>query len=233
MRSFLLSFLICLFSWTNSWAELGRRKISEQYKFKSSQIKVAFFDADSTLRVSKSGSVSANGPNDFEILPGTVDAIQRLNADGYFVAIVSNQAGIPRYISRETADEALKNLVDTFARNGAIIDYYDFAENYDSNRKPGVGMANRLERLATEKLGRPISIDRKKSFMVGDAGWKKGEQRPDGREGFSLSNSDRLFAENYGIPFREAQDFFGWQIYGYDAINTYEECQKVLASMGK
>lgn len=212
--------------------ELGRQKISLLFQINSTkQIKVAFFDADSTLRVSKSGSVSANGSDDFEILPGTIQAIKQLNADGYFVAIVSNQAGIPKYVSLETADRALQNLVIEFAAQGATIHYYDFSESYDDMRKPNVGMAILLEQKLKQAFGEVTQIDRNHSFMVGDAAWKKGELRPDNRDGFNVSNSDRLFAENFKIEFKEPADFFGWRIHGYDIIESLEACKALLKTM--
>src|SRR6188508_2373519 len=60
------------------------------------KVRVAFFDADSTLRVAKNYTVSANGPKDVNILPFVGPKIAELNAQGYLVAIVSNQGGISK-----------------------------------------------------------------------------------------------------------------------------------------
>lgn len=60
--------------------------------------------------------------------------------------------------------------------------------------------------LKTEKNG--IDVDLVHSFMVGDAGYKRGQKAPSGREYNDFSDSDRVFAENLGISFFHARDFF-------------------------
>ena len=211
---------------------LFRRIISQEFVVSDpTNIIVAFFDADSTLRVSKSGSVSANGPDDFEILPGVAAEIKKLNDAGILVVVVSNQGGIPKYISLETADLALKNLKLELPKEGARIDYFDFSENDDEDRKPKIGMGHRLEKILKEKFGPQAQINKSKSFMVGDSAWKKGETRPDGKPGSNFSNSDKRFAENYGIAFHEPADFFGWREYQVDVINSLKECQALFARM--
>src|SRR5690606_36349155 len=56
--------------------------------------KVAFFDADSTIRVSKSGVVTATSPTDVNVLPFAASEIAKLDREGYIVAVVSNQGGV-------------------------------------------------------------------------------------------------------------------------------------------
>jgi HAD superfamily hydrolase (TIGR01662 family) len=135
-----------------------------------------------------------------------------LSQQGFLLAIASNQAGITNgYISFAEVEEAFQETLRKFADMGIVFNYYDFAEEKDENRKPGVEMAWRLERKLNY-LGR--KIDWPRSFMVGDAGWKKGKDlRPDGSMGTDHSSSDRLFAENIarrhaGFAFFYANDFF-------------------------
>jgi DNA 3'-phosphatase len=213
--------------------ELHRQQFLSQDFQHEGGVNVAFFDADSTLRVSKEGTPSANGPHDYLILPGVKEEIRRLNHQGYLVVIVSNQAGIPKYISLKDADSAIFNMIQDLKAEGAIVHYYDFAENRDDHRKPGTGMARDLQARLVESLGKSGSINKAKSFMVGDASYKRaingepGETRPDGRLGFNVSNSDRLFAENFGIKFYEPQDFFGWKKYGVELIESKEHLQEL------
>ncbi len=200
-------------------------------------VKVAFFDADSTLRISKSGSPSANGVHDYWILPGVAHQIQRLNQDGFLVAIVSNQAGIPQYVSLEDADQALFNLIQDLRIQGAFVDYFDFAENKDRFRKPQTGMKERLENVLQQTFGNHVRIDSTHSLMVGDSAYKKAsgsspaDVRPDGRAGFNFSNSDRIFAKNLGIDFHEPQYFFGWSKYGVEIIETVSDLNALLTKM--
>ncbi len=186
------------------------------FKFDSSapSVKVAFFDADDTLRRSKSGAIVVNEEADLQILPGRAAKIAELNQQGYLVVIVSNQGGIPQYLSLEQAESLLAKTISELSREGGRVHYFDFAEFRDQDRKPGIGMAERLEQLLKTFEGGPYLIDRSKSFMVGDAGYKAAvggepaELRPDGTSGTDFSNSDRIFAEKFGIPYTHANDYF-------------------------
>ncbi len=187
--------------------ELARRTLPDDFHYDGSgKIKVAFFDADSTLRVAPSGGVSAGGKRDVWILPNVSGEIARLNREGYLVVIVSNQGGVPKRVSLQDADGALDftrkmiRWLDAEAR----IHYFDFAELYDRDRKPDTGMMERLEAMLIAKYG--AAIDRKESFMCGDAA----------RKGIDLSDSDRKVADNFGIPFKDPADFFHWRRYGYE-----------------
>lgn len=194
--------------------------------------KVAFFDADSTLRVSLSGSVSANGPRDVYLLPWLETKIRQLNEDGYLVAIVSNQGGVKQgIVTMETADAALAFTTELLAARDAKarVHYFDFAEGGEPDRKPGRGMADRLDAALRAKYGR--GIDYKSSFMVGDSAYKKGvDQRPDGRPGTHFSNADRKFAETLGIPFHEPNDFFGWRAFGIDVFEAVDQVRAFEAA---
>lgn len=184
------------------------------------RVKVAFFDADSTLRISRSGLPWASYDTDFIVLPGVAEKIRELNRQGYVVAIVSNQGRIPVSLTFKEADEAFFNLAVRLKTMGAIVHYFDFAEKVDEYRKPNPGMFSRLEANLRTRFGSTTSIDKANSFMVGDAAYKKSELRPDGRQGADFSNADRGFAERSGIGFVEASTFFGWTRFGYQRIDT-------------
>lgn len=199
--------------------ELGRRKFADSYRFpQDGAVKVAFFDADKTLRVSLSGSVSANGPKDVMLLPWVSGTLAALARKGYLIVIVSNQAGVPKRVSLKDSDAALSYAVELIRREGGEAHYYDFAEKRNADRKPGVGMALRLERSLKEKYGPSARIDKWRSMMVGDSAYKKTDTRPDGKPGAHFSNADRLFAEAFKIPFHEPADFFGWRAHGIDVF---------------
>jgi DNA 3'-phosphatase len=178
-------------------------------------IKVAFFDADSTLRVSQSGAVTANAIDDVYLLPFAADTIARLNAEGYLVAIVSNQLGVSRgFVTAAVAEGALLATAGRLALLQARIDYVDFAERADADRKPGTGMATRLGALLEQTCG--AAIDLGASVVIGDSGYREGVDgpHPDGRPADDFSNADRLFAENLGVAFQEPTDAFGWRDFG-------------------
>lgn len=189
-----------------------RRKLLLTANLNQKVLPVAFFDADNTLRFTRSGKPSPHGRHDVELFRQCRNKLLELGRQGFLLAIVSNQAGITNgYISFNEVEEAFQETLRRFFDQGIVFHYYDFADKKDENRKPDTGMAWRLERKLNY-AGR--KIDWQKSFMVGDAGWKKGKDlRPDGRMGTDHSSSDRLFAENIakrhaGFTFFHANDFF-------------------------
>lgn len=179
------------------------------------EIKVAFYDADSTLRVSKKNGVTAMAIDDVDILPFAARSVKADHDAGYLVAIVSNQGGVGSGKTKyEVAEGGLRTTAEKLGQLGAKVDYFDFAENDDEFRKPEVGMATRLSGFVEAKCGRGIDIAQSK--MVGDSAYKEGEDgpSPDGRKADDFSNADRLFAENLGVPFQEPTDAYGWRDYG-------------------
>jgi DNA 3'-phosphatase len=195
-------------------------------------IPVAFVDADSTLRVSRSGSPTANEADDVYLLPFAAARIRELNDEGVLVAIVSNQGGVSKgYTPFEVAEGALVYVASQLNELGARVDYLDFADGYDEFRKPETGMAAKLDELLAEKCG--ANIDYARSSMTGDAGYKEGSDdvHPDGRPGDDFSNSDRLFAENLGIPFAEPTDAFGWRAWGTYNIHHASELVALLEAI--
>jgi DNA 3'-phosphatase len=176
--------------------------------------KIAFFDADSTIRVSKSGAVTADNATDVNVLPFAAREIKRLAGEGYLIAVVSNQGGVGSgHQTFETAEKALALAIAKLRRLGAPVHYFDFAEKYDNFRKPNIGMAELVQSKLETKC--EVGVDLAETFMVGDSGYKKDVDgpHPDGRPADDFSNSDRLFAENLGVPFHEPTDFFGWRAY--------------------
>jgi D-glycero-D-manno-heptose 1,7-bisphosphate phosphatase len=111
-------------------------------------------------------------PDQFEWIPGAIDAIRRLNEAGYLVVIVTNQSGVARGLYTEEDVEVLSRWADReLALHGARIDAWyhcphhpDFGEppyRLDCDcRKPKGGMILRALR--------ELPIDPDASFLVGD-----------------------------------------------------------------
>src|SRR4051812_18761205 len=129
-------------------AALKRQTLLLQYRVPADgMIPVALFDADSTLRVSLSGVVTATSANDVLILPCVAQRIKQLVDEGYFVAIVSNQGGFANLMKKGQTDAANQQLVTSEAAlattvqlinaqaRAPVIHYFDMAENEDDFRK--------------------------------------------------------------------------------------------------
>ena len=211
---------------------LARQQLASSYRPPAQgPIKIAFFDADSTLRVSLSGKVSANGPKDVALLPQVGAALKQLHDEGYLIAIVSNQMGVEMgHVSIEDADAALAFTVDLIRQAGGDVHWVDFAEKKGPRRKPEPGMADDLFAFLDKSFGR--SVDKAASFMVGDSAYKKGEPMPVGGVGRDFSNSDRLFAASVGVEFHDPASFFDWRSIGVErfddiaALTTWRDAQR-------
>jgi len=125
-----------------------------------------FLDRDGTLNVEKNYLYRVE---DWEWIPGAVDAIRRLNSAGYAVVVVTNQAGIARGLYGEPELQRLHAWVDADARRAdARIDAYYHCPHHPDHgaremcdcRKPAPGM---LLRAAAEH-----GLDLSRSFIIGD-----------------------------------------------------------------
>ena len=125
-----------------------------------------FLDRDGTINVEKNYLYH---PDEWEWIPGAIDAIKLLNENNFLVVVVSNQAGIARNIYGHDEVNRLHDWVSNeLARNGAWIDRYyycphhpEFGDVRDCNcRKPKTGMFTK----AAADLG--IAFNR--SWMIGD-----------------------------------------------------------------
>ena len=104
--------------------------------------------------------------------PWSIDAIRALNAAGFRVIVVTNQAGVARGYYDEAFVRATHALIDQRVRAGrAYIDAYYYCPHHPEGRvdeyraacecrKPSPGMIRRAER--------EFGIDPARSFVVGD-----------------------------------------------------------------
>ena len=70
-------------------SSLGRRQLKSDFKISEDRkVKVAFFDADSTLRITRSGQITPVNPEDVMVLPRVAEKLKKLSDAGYLLAIV-------------------------------------------------------------------------------------------------------------------------------------------------
>lgn len=125
-----------------------------------------FLDRDGTLNVPAAPHAYVASAEEFEWLPGAVDAVRRLGDAGYAVVVVSNQRGVARGLVPTRELERINQLMrDDLARVGARVDAvlycpHDLDDECDC-RKPAPGL---LVRAAAE-----LELDLGASTMIGDA----------------------------------------------------------------
>lgn len=125
-----------------------------------------FLDRDGTLNIEKE---YLHRIEDWEWIPGAVEAIRLINGMGYLAIVVTNQAGVARGYYTDADVLSLHSKVDNMLRlAGAKIDAYYYCPHHPEHgdhrschcRKPEPGML-----LAAQ---RDWNLDLKKSYMIGD-----------------------------------------------------------------
>ena len=128
--------------------------------------RAVFLDRDGTINVEKE---YLHRIEDWEWIPGAVEAIRLVNQMGYLAIVITNQAGIARNYYDEAAVHTLHGKVDTLlSAEGAKIDAYYYCPHHPQHgvvrecqcRKPAPGML-----LAAQ---REYDIDLAESWMIGD-----------------------------------------------------------------
>lgn len=131
--------------------------------------KAIFLDRDGTINVEKHYLYKKE---DFELLPGVIDALKMLQSAGFLLIIVTNQSGIARGYYTEADFQKLNCwMINTLKSKGVYIaDVYYCphlpdapVESYRKNcdcRKPKLGMF----RKAVEEHNIDLSI----SYAIGD-----------------------------------------------------------------
>lgn len=171
--------------------------------------RILFADLDGTLITTASGKTFAEDCTDFRIRKDVLDKIKTMEGLE-FLAIVTNQGGVPQYISQHDVEVKIKSIVEFvhsyYSENpfdpdedGLKIsaEYCASLEKDHPCRKPNTGMLeNFFKYSGCEKA------DKSEMLMIGDASGKPGQ----------FSDSDRKCAENFGIDYMDVEDFLAQSV---------------------
>ncbi len=129
----------------------------------------AFLDRDGVLNLDEGYTFR---PESLRFVPGAIEAVRRLNDRGYYVIVVSNQAGVARgFYSLDDAARFNREMQARLVRHGAHIDQFyvcpyhpdgavaEYATDH-FDRKPNPGML--LRAMAD------WPIDKAGSWLIGD-----------------------------------------------------------------
>ena len=165
---------------------------------------VLFIDLDGTLIKTASGNMFPKDCTDFIIRKEVLDKIARRMPNLLSIGIVTNQGGIPKFISKrdfETKFESIIHFVELYLESripkfystvSVIVKglYCDSTDKDNKNRKPNTAMLEYLQGVFCE-------YDKSQMIMIGDASGKPGD----------FSDSDKKCAENFGIDYLDIEDF--------------------------
>jgi D-glycero-D-manno-heptose 1,7-bisphosphate phosphatase len=131
---------------------------------KLNHCKAVFLDRDGVINLKVPGYIKEI--EEFQFLPGVIEALSILKKLGYAVVIITNQRGIARgLMTNQDLSAVHLHMTDKLAEQNVCLDgiYFCPHEDYEQCfcRKPEPGM---LIRAAQD-----LCLDLSKSFMVGDS----------------------------------------------------------------
>jgi D-glycero-D-manno-heptose 1,7-bisphosphate phosphatase len=135
--------------------------------------KVVVLDRDGVINVDSDAFIKS--PDEWVALPGSLEAIARLNQAGYRIAIATNQSGIGRGLFDMNALNAMHlKMHRMVALVGGRIDAVFFcphtAEDHCECRKPKPGMLKMIaERFEADPKATPVVGDSLRDLQAGAA----------------------------------------------------------------
>jgi D-glycero-D-manno-heptose 1,7-bisphosphate phosphatase len=133
--------------------------------------KLVVLDRDGVINVDSDAFIKS--PDEWVAIPGSLEAIARLNQAGYRVAIASNQSGIGRGLFDMAALNAMHEKMNRAAAAvGGRIDAVFFCPHTQEDececRKPKPGMLQQIvERFEIDPAGTPMVGDSLRDLQAG------------------------------------------------------------------
>ena len=127
--------------------------------------KLIFLDRDGVINMDPGPGLYVTKWEEFQFLPGAINAIRRLNKEGYEIAIISNQAGVAKGLyTMDILDQITRNMVCEIEKRGGRIRSTHYCPHMDKDncdcRKPRTG----LFKTAIQGL----TVNFKDTFFIGD-----------------------------------------------------------------
>jgi D-glycero-D-manno-heptose 1,7-bisphosphate phosphatase len=136
-------------------------------------MKICILDRDGTINADSDDFIKS--ADEWQALPGSLEAIAKLNSAGWHVVIASNQSGLGRGLFDVAALNAMHGKMHKQAAAvGARIDavfYCPHAPDEGCNcRKPASGLFEQIaERYGTDLAGMPTAGDNLRDLQAGVA----------------------------------------------------------------
>ena len=115
--------------------------------------------------INRDSEASILSVEQFEFLPGVLEALRLLNENGFKVHLVSNQSSVGRgWITEDTLQKITRFMIDTARENGGAFTTIQYCIHRPQDacrcRKPSPGMLLNLKRL--------YNIDPARTYFIGD-----------------------------------------------------------------
>lgn len=135
--------------------------------------KVIVLDRDGVINEDSDAFIKS--PDEWQPVPGSIEAIAKLKQAGWRVAVATNQSGIRRgYYDRATLSAMHQKLQGLLAEQGAKVDWINFSPYVGDDatpcRKPSTGMLQAIEnRFGISLRGMPMIGDTWADMQVAKA----------------------------------------------------------------
>lgn len=131
--------------------------------------KAVFLDRDGTINADKNYLYRAE---DFEFLPGAVEALRMLQSHGFLLIIITNQSGIARgYYTENDFLSLTEWMLDRLKESGVNIAKVYYCPHLPDAKIPEyrkICDCRKPETGLFEEAAREFDVDMAKSFAVGD-----------------------------------------------------------------
>jgi D-glycero-D-manno-heptose 1,7-bisphosphate phosphatase len=126
-------------------------------------IKLAILDRDGVINTESPAYIKT--PEEWHAIPGSLEAIKRLNDAGIKVAVATNQSGVARGLYDLAMLERIhEKMTQSLREVGGHIDFIAFCPHHPDEkcdcRKPNPGMLI--------QIGKTLQIDLQQAVMIGD-----------------------------------------------------------------
>lgn len=123
-----------------------------------------FLDRDGVINANRSDYVKTW--DEFQFLPGALEALRRLAQLGWLAIVVSNQSAIGRgLVAQETVEQIHRQMLEAVSRAGGIIHHVLYCPHHPADncdcRKPRPGLLLRASKH--------LQVDLSRSILIGDA----------------------------------------------------------------
>lgn len=125
-----------------------------------------FLDRDGVINKEPKGALYIGKWEEFRFIPGVFEAIRDLNAVGFKIVIISNQAGVAKgLVKHDDLMDITSRLKEAFKSEHCDVGGIFYCEHDNSAncncRKPKTGLF--------EAAVRGVEVDKNRSFCVGDS----------------------------------------------------------------
>ena len=135
----------------------------------ATQRPAVFFDRDGVLDIDH-GYVYR--PEDFQWMPGAIEAIRYFNEQGYLVFVVTNQSGVARGFYKEEDVQKLHAWMnEELGRQGSHIDAFYYCPHYLEGTIPDYMMTCQCRKPEAGMLLQAMDewpVDKERSLLIGD-----------------------------------------------------------------